>query len=87
MVGRLGGDEFAILLPEANIESAQAAMKRIKENMSLTMQANQWPITFSIGAQTFTKSNYSVDEVVKITDNLMYTVKNQGKNDMVFAED
>jgi GGDEF domain-containing protein len=46
------------------------------------MQANQWPVTFSIGAAVFQESCDSVDEMVHAADQEMYAVKNRCKDEV-----
>ena len=82
LVGRLGGDEFAILLPETDYESAQTVLPKIHKKLLDSMKGSRWDITFSIGAVTFTIFPDNIDEIIGKTDNLMYSVKNSGKNMM-----
>jgi len=79
-IARLGGDEFAILLPEMNSDSALPFVKHIRAVFNTEMNNNGWPVTFSAGVVTFLKPPESIDAVIKLADNLMYTVKRQGKN-------
>jgi diguanylate cyclase (GGDEF)-like protein len=79
-VARLGGDEFAILLPETGPELAEAITRKVQKINLEIMQKNRWPVTFSMGAVTFIRPPTTVDEILKISDNLMYTAKNNGKN-------
>jgi len=82
MVARLGGDEFAILFPETGEEEAKAALRKIQKNLLDSMEANEWPVTFSIGAVTFKTVPFSVNEMIRVADALMYSVKNAGKNEI-----
>ena len=79
-VARLGGDEFAILLPETGPELAEAITRKVQKINLEIMQKNGWPVTFSIGVVTFIHPPTTVDEILKKSDNLMYTAKNNGKN-------
>jgi diguanylate cyclase (GGDEF)-like protein len=79
-VARLGGDEFAILLPETGPELAEAITRKVQKINLEIMQKNGWPVTFSIGVVTFIHPPTTVDEILKVSDNLMYTAKNNGKN-------
>jgi diguanylate cyclase (GGDEF)-like protein len=79
-IARLGGDEFAILLPEMNADSALPFVKHVRAVFNTEMKNNNWPVTFSAGVVTFIKPPESIDAVIKLADNLMYTVKRQGKN-------
>jgi len=44
------------------------------------MRRHGWPVTFSIGVATFTSPPSTVDETLRISDQLMYAAKNNGKN-------
>lgn len=82
---RLGGDEFALLLPECDPFAVQIAIGRIFSHLNSEMQKNQWPVTFSIGVVTFSDIPISVDEMVRLADEAMYTVKNGAKNGIHYA--
>jgi diguanylate cyclase (GGDEF)-like protein len=89
VIARLGGDEFAILMPETRYESAQIVISRVQKSVLDVMQKNEWPITLSIGVVTYLNPPDSVDEIIKKADELMYSVKNKGKNSTryeIFAE-
>jgi diguanylate cyclase (GGDEF)-like protein len=79
-VARLGGDEFAILLPETGQVAATAFISRIQKGLLEEMQKGNWPVTFSIGVLTCQEAPQSVDEVIRLADGLMYSVKKNGKN-------
>jgi diguanylate cyclase (GGDEF)-like protein len=79
-IARLGGDEFVILFPETGAETATAALAKVRMQLLRTMEANRWPVTFSFGMVTFISPPDSVDQMIKLTDKLMYTAKNSGKN-------
>ncbi len=85
MVARLGGDEFGVLLPGATEESCLSAMKRMQEHFMREVKSKKWPVSFSLGLVLFKKIPGSVDEMIKRADNLMYTVKESGKNDIKFV--
>ena len=80
IVARLGGDEFAILLPETGRGSAQVITEKVQKINLDVMQRNEWPVSLSIGAVTFMTPPSTVDEMLKISDGLMYAAKNNGKN-------
>lgn len=84
-LARLGGDEFALALVDANHEYAQVAVGRICKNLLEEMQKNNWPVTFSVGVITCQKEPPSVDALVKMADDLMYSVKNFGKNSIKYS--
>ena len=50
------------------------------------MEKHGWPTTFSIGVVTFTEVPRSVDEMLSVTDHVMYSVKHGPKNNIRYAE-
>lgn len=85
IVARLGGDEFAILLPETNPQTAQGVISKIQHALLGEMSRSQWPVTFSTGVITFTAMPATTNELIKMVDDLMYSVKHNGKNAVSFA--
>jgi diguanylate cyclase (GGDEF)-like protein len=79
-VARLGGDEFAVLLPETNLESAQVVLSKIQCDLLAGMQQSNWPVTFSMGVLTCVDAPPAPDELVRMADELMYSVKRDSKN-------
>lgn len=82
IVARVGGDEFAILLPEVGPETAQIVISKMKNALLDEMRANHWTVTFSIGVITFLDPPESADEALNMADQIMYSVKNNGKNNV-----
>ena len=80
IIARLGGDEFMIFFPETGAEMAMAAIDKVRKVLLLTMGKNDWPVTFSFGMVTFATPPWSVDHMIKLTDDLMYEGKKAGKN-------
>ena len=83
IVARLGGDEFALLLPETD-RVAQGVLERLRERLQQRMDTAGWPVTFSVGAVTCQQSPRSIDDLVQYADALMYQVKHQGKNKLLY---
>jgi diguanylate cyclase (GGDEF)-like protein len=81
-VSRLGGDEFAILFPMLDKSSTSFVLEKLQSKLLETMRKKNWPVTFSIGAVTFSDVMDSSQEMVKLVDDLMYEVKKSGKNDI-----
>ncbi len=84
-IARLGGDEFALLLPETNQDAARIAFIKFQNGLAELMRQNNWAITFSIGVLTCNANANSPDELLKIADELMYSVKRNGKNALKFS--
>jgi diguanylate cyclase (GGDEF)-like protein len=83
-VARLGGDEFAILMPETGRNVAEVILQKVQKINLDIMQKHRWPITLSIGVVTFMSPPSTVDETLRISDQLMYTAKNKGKNSIQY---
>jgi diguanylate cyclase (GGDEF)-like protein len=81
-VGRLGGDEFAILFPETDQEAVQAVISRIQGDLLVEMESHNWGVTFSIGVLTCEGGVCTGINLIKQADNLMYSVKRDGKNNV-----
>jgi diguanylate cyclase (GGDEF)-like protein len=85
VIARLGGDEFALLLPETNEESARIALSKIHDGLLEEMRIENWPITFSIGVLTCNVAPHTTEELVRMADKLMYSVKHDGKNSIKYS--
>jgi len=79
---RLGGDEFAVLFPMLEKDDALPVLEKLQTELLEAMKEKTWPVTFSIGAITFTTVMDSSRDMVKKVDDLMYTVKKSGKNNI-----
>jgi diguanylate cyclase (GGDEF)-like protein len=80
MVARMGDDEFALILPDTNKGAANTVLAKVLAMLERAMQQNGWRITFSIGAVTFLVPPVSVQEMIAGADQVMFSVKNSGKN-------
>lgn len=80
LVGRVGGDEFAILLTEVSVGGVPDALARLQHALVGVSGAEQWPVSFSLGAVTFERPPDSAAAAVHAADELMYSVKRTGKN-------
>jgi diguanylate cyclase (GGDEF)-like protein len=81
-----GGDEFVILLPDTPGEAALKFLSKLHEHLGLAMARKGWPVSFSIGAATYSIVPATVDEVIRHADELMYAVKHGGKNRLLHKE-
>ena len=79
-VGRLGGDEFAILFPEMGAEESRGVIPKIHKSLLDAILENKWGITISMGVGTFKGLNFNAEEILRLTESLMYSVKDAGKN-------
>ena len=85
LLGRFGGDEFVVVLPGIGPEAARLTLPRIQAALSDEMARHGWPVTFSIGTQTYVDGTISADELIRRADELMYAVKKEGKNAIAFG--
>ena len=86
IVARMGGDEFTIFYPETNADAVKVATKRIRNYLNELSRLNDWPTTISMGVVTCMGGNCTLENIVAMADNLMYQVKNAGKNSVLYSE-
>lgn len=84
-LGRLGGDEFMLLLPEVDHDAAKLTVPIIQSALLDEMRRNHWPVTFSIGVVTYQHGPMTADELIRRADEVMYSVKKEGKNAIAYA--
>ena len=85
VVARLGGDEFAVLLPETDERSSEVMLRRVRRQLLDAARREGWPVTFSAGLITWVEPPSGVDEMLRAADELMYSAKRQGKNNVRHA--
>ncbi len=74
VIARHGGDEFTLLLPQTSHKQGQKIIDRIRRH-SKTIGKEEVPLSMSLGIATKTKTNQSIQEVLKKADNDMYRNK------------
>jgi len=80
LVARLGGDEFGLLLPETGPDVAELIVQRLQGIGATLMPKGQECVPFSMGVVTFLDPPSSVDEMLSISDKIMYVAKKTGKH-------
>jgi diguanylate cyclase (GGDEF)-like protein len=85
IVARIGGDEFAILLPETEVAAADIVLQKLRQSLLNAAREIEWPVTFSIGAVFYKEPPASVDVMVHRADEVMYSIKNGGKDSIAVA--
>jgi diguanylate cyclase (GGDEF)-like protein len=80
LIARLSGDELALFFPDTNQEAVQRILPKIRAALSDEMAKHNWMITFSIGVVTCFVAPPNVNELITTADDLMYSVKQCGKN-------
>jgi diguanylate cyclase len=81
-LARLGGDEFAVMLPESDAFAAQTVLRKLHAELLQAFEDLDRNVTVSIGAATFLDPLDSLEVMMKIADNAMYSVKKRGKNNV-----
>ncbi len=84
LVARLGGDEFVLLLEETDAAAARLIVSKVRETLADQMAQSTSKITTSMGVVTFLIPPGSVDEMVRLGDQLMYSAKHQGGDRAIF---
>jgi diguanylate cyclase (GGDEF)-like protein len=82
MVSRYGGDEFLVLLPETDIEGADALAEKVRAAAASQTFGDGEPrfqLTLSIGAATLTDTESGNDMIVR-ADLALYDAKEHGRN-------
>lgn len=80
-VARLGGDEFAVLLPETGFDAAVEAGRKI--HMAVNKALEAFPaVKGSLGVAWFEDADCLFSVMLRAADELMYEVKQSGKNEM-----
>lgn len=80
--GRYGGEEFLILLPK----TPKAIAKTVGERIRTIAERISFPgmpdlkITVSIGVSSYPEDARDPEELVKISDQMLYRSKNEGRN-------
>jgi diguanylate cyclase (GGDEF)-like protein len=84
LLARMGGDEFAILLPDADFPTAQSAFSKSHAHVLRVIASHGWPVGMSIGVAIFDRAPATVEDAIRAADALMYRVKAQGKNEILY---
>jgi diguanylate cyclase (GGDEF)-like protein len=83
-VARFGGEEFCVLLTGSDPVDSLAVMERIRaavEEIEIKSDDNSFSFTVSIGMTV--QPNKTLDDMIKVSDDLLYRAKNAGKNRVI----
>ena len=86
-IARFGGEEFLLLLPDATLFEAHAAVVRLQRALAqraCVHEGQRLFVTFSAGV-AICQPGESADELVKRADRTMYAAKQAGKNRVLDA--
>jgi len=90
VVGRYGGEEFIVLLPETDLETAQAVAERLRLAIQAsailkTATGQPQPTTVSLGLTQW-RSGDTVDALIHRADEALYRAKANGRNRIEVVE-
>lgn len=84
---RFGGDEFMILLTEVDTDTVVAQIaEKIQAAVAVPIDhgKNSIRVTASTGIALYPNDGSEIDELIKKSDQVMYHVKNNGRNNVQF---
>ena len=82
---RYGGEEFVIVMPEADLPSAERVAERLRESIAerafeLGGNRGQITVTASIGVASLDRGDDSADSLIERADKALYAAKAAGRN-------
>lgn len=84
IVARYGGDEFVLVLPQTSPKDAAATAERIRKAIEqhsfLKREGLNLKLTASFGVSSFPESAKSKEDLLRLADEAMYTVKHRNRN-------
>jgi diguanylate cyclase (GGDEF)-like protein len=85
----VGGEELMILLPQASVEAARVVAERLRTAMaSASFQSGAQlltGVTVSIGIAQSGSDGDTIDDILRVADERLYSAKHQGRNRVVTA--
>lgn len=84
-LARYGGEEFVLIMPGADIKSAQGVAEKLRatvEGMGFHFKGEPVSITISCGISEF-RENENIEDVFERADKGLYMAKEQGRNQVV----
>lgn len=87
LIGRIGGEEFICILPNTEINIAEAIAenmrKRIAQHSCFLSLGSNISLTVSVGVSCVTEETLDTKALYHIADKALYAAKNSGKNCVV----
>ncbi|MES2624719.1 MAG: diguanylate cyclase [Pseudomonadota bacterium] len=83
LFGRFGGEEFIVVMPEAAIDEATVAAKRMLERiraLRVTVSSRQIRFTVSIGISSMNDEATELKELIHMADTALYAAKHAGRD-------
>ncbi|NYE22517.1 sensor domain-containing diguanylate cyclase [Pigmentiphaga litoralis] len=88
ITGRLGGEEFAVIMPDTGAEqAADIARRLLEETRALVIEVDgaMIQVTLSIGLATLSPFDFSFDDLLRRSDDALYSAKREGRDQVVVA--
>ena len=89
MLARFGGEEFAIIIPNTTADEAHKYAERIRSAVAAhTVRAakSSFSLTVSIGITMGNLTQDKIDHLLNMADKALYRAKENGRNQIVFAD-
>ena len=84
---RYGGEEFLLFIKKSNknasIHSIPERIRQVIENSPIAIDDKTIYITISIGVNNKPQQSVTLNEAIKIADEMLYKAKNNGRNQVV----
>ncbi len=74
LIARWGGDEFVILMPETNLESAEAVIQRIKD-VHIEIEGSSLSLSLSLGCACKNRLDITIQTAMQQAEEYMYQQK------------
>lgn len=84
IIARYGGEEFILyisdFIDEGNVISKIEIIRRAIEDSKISVNGETKSITSSFGISFFPQNGTEINKLIKVSDDLLYKAKNNGKN-------
>jgi diguanylate cyclase (GGDEF)-like protein len=85
-IARIGGDEFAIILIESDKDDARRVVGQLSRDLHKAV-ASPWKASFSIGAVSFSRTDMSAEEAMRLTEEALSQVRLRSRPASVFVHE
>ncbi len=90
VLARYGGEEFALVLPETNLEGAEALAETLRqriESHEFVFEGERIEVTVSLGVAERTELMTGPNDLVQVADACLYIAKRTGRNRVVATQE